>query len=165
MPAAADGGLVKQADVHDQIDGAGDQAVGEHVADAQPGSHAQGDKPIDRMARGPGMQCAQAAVPGVHRLEHRQHLITADLADDDPAQVHPQRRPHQVAEGHLACTAPGSVTFAGPFARLQHDPPVPLGQLVQVQLVLALDGREPLQRGELVGQRPDQGRLPRSAGR
>jgi hypothetical protein len=36
---------------------------------------------------------------------------------------------------------------------------VPVGRVVQVQLVLALDGGEALQRTELVGQGPDQGGL------
>ena len=34
--------------------------------------------------------------PVRHRLEHRDDLAAPDLADDDPAQVHPQRVDDQV---------------------------------------------------------------------
>ena len=69
---------------------------------------------------------------------------------------------HQVRQRDLARAATGGVLLAGALAGLHRDHPrVAVRQLVQVQLVLPLDGGEPLHRGELVRQGADQGGLPR----
>ena len=50
-----------------------------------------------------GVDGSRAAVmTGVERGQQVDHLRAAHLADDDPVRSHPQRLPHQVANGNLA---------------------------------------------------------------
>ena len=56
-----------------------------------------------RVARGVGVDGAhRAVVAGVHRLQHVDGFLAADLAEDDPVGAHAQRVLDEVAHGDLA---------------------------------------------------------------
>jgi hypothetical protein len=85
-----------------QVDGVGDQQVGDVGLEAfarhrrvhrEAAEHALGRIGMDRAHR--------AVVALRHRQQHRQDLLTADLADDHPIGVHAKRLAHELGEGEL----------------------------------------------------------------
>ena len=94
----------------------------------------------------------RAVVAGVHGLEHVQHLVAADLADDDAVGAHTQGVAHQVARRDLA------LAFDVRRARLQaHDV-----RLLELELGRVLDGDDALVGRDEARQDVEQRRLARA---
>src|SRR5690606_6548262 len=134
---------VLTSDVHDQVDVLGDLPVGERLADVRAGLHRTRDQPLDGRARRVRVGGRQRPGAGLHRLEHGQNLFAADLADDHAIEVVPQGVEHEIVQGDLAGHTAAGVAFTAARAGLPGDDAlVPVGHVLQVQLVLGLDGAE-----------------------
>ena len=128
VPPPSAGGVVDEVGMHDQVDRSRDQPVGEGVGHADVGGQAQRHDAVQRVMGVAGVQRAQRPVPGRHRFEHRHGLAAADLADDDPPQIHAQRIDDEVGPCHLARATAGRVAFARSVACLHRDHArVPIG--------------------------------------
>ena len=83
---------------------------------------------VQRVARGVGVDGRQAAVvAGVHRLQHVERFLAADLADDDAVGPHTKGVDDQLARAHRA--------FAFDVRRPRFEPddvPLPQHQLRRV---------------------------------
>ena len=80
-----------------------------------------------------------------HGPEHVDHFDSADLTDDHPVGVLPQRRPDTVGQGGLASAFDvGAPTFPHDLVRVE------IRESVQSDLEVVLDRHHPLVRGDLV---------------
>ena len=99
----------------------------------------------------------RAVIALTHRVQHRDDLVAADLADDDPIRVHAQTHSHQFRCGHLPCALDVRL------ASLECDAVgMDIGEAVQAELELGLDRHDALARRDLRGERPQHGGLPRT---
>ena len=124
-----------------------------------PGLHRAGDQLADRGDGAGGVGGGDGAGAGLHRLDHRPDLLAADLADDLAGEVEAEGVDECVVEGELAGHASVESAFSRAGARLPRVDDLVPSELVQVQLVLGLEGADRLQWIDLGAQRPDQGRL------
>ncbi len=92
-----------------------------------------------------------------HRVEHRDDLVAADLADDHAVGVHAQAHADEVRCGHFARAL--DIRFAC-FER--HAVGVHISETVEAQLQLGLDRHDPFRRGDLRCERAQHRRLPRT---
>ena len=91
------------ADLHDQVDGALDLLAHRLGRQLEAGHRHHVLEPRQRVARGVGVDRAhRAVVAGVHRLQHVDRFLAADLAEDDAVGPHAQRVLDEVAHGDLA---------------------------------------------------------------
>ena len=140
--AAAELVLVAFFHEHDEVDGAGDQHVGRLHGQPLGGLDGVGGDPVEHLQRGVRVDSGQRAVVALgHRVQHGDDLVAEDLADDDPAGVHPQRPPDQLGhrDGALALHA------RQPLLERDHVR-VQLREVIDAQLEGALHRDEPLAR-------------------
>src|SRR5690606_27248367 len=110
--ATPDAGLVHDVDVDDQVERARDHALrqlGRHVAAVGQG---QLHRTVDDRRRAAGVDGADRAAAGRHRLQHGDDLTAPDLAHDDPEHPEAERHGDQVAQRDLPAAAPARVQLA-----------------------------------------------------
>ena len=110
-----------QVHVDDEVDGRGDRPHGVVVGDVRAGLHRAGDELADGGLGVGGVRGGDGPGAGLHRLDHRQDLLAADLADDLPGEVEPEGVEQRLVEGELAGLPPvrrrARPTRAGPPTR------------------------------------------------
>ena len=140
-------------DLHDDVDGRGDLLAHGAVGDVQVRHRDHRVETIQRVARAVGVDRRQAAVvAGVHRLEHVQRFLAADLADDDAVGTHTEGVDHQLP------LPDGALAFDVRRPRLEpHRVPLPQRQFRRV-----LDRDDALALRDEARERVEQRRLARA---
>ena len=160
LPGAVAGGGGVEVDVDHDVDGGGDRAHGVVVGDVRAGLHGAGDQLADG-AFGDGA-CVVEMDPAPDSIALSMARISWPRTSPTIWRDRLNRKESNRAcgQGELAGLAPVRAALAGAGAGLpgEHDR-VLLGQLVQVQLVLGLEGADRLVLGDLRAQGPHQGGL------
>ena len=121
--------------------------------------HRAGDELADGGDGVGGVRGGDGAGAGLHRLDHRPDLLAADLADDLAGEVEAEGVDQCLVEGELAGLPPVRPALTGSRPGLPGVDDLVAAELVEVQLVLGLEGADRLQRVDLGAERADQGRL------
>ena len=144
-------------EVDDDIEGVSQFRGGEFLGDLGAGLHGAGDELADRRLRVGGVGGGDGPGSAFHQLDHLPHFRAADLPED----LAPQAEPETVDDLLLDRPHPSRTTISGPLTRPgahlpRMDDVVLVGQFVEEQFELRLEGADGFPRVDLGAQRAHQ---------